>query len=77
MEELPPDVLNFFKKQGQKGGKAAAKKLTPKQRKERAQKAAAKSAEVRGKTATRSRKQRSGVKSKSTQSQGHATDKQR
>jgi hypothetical protein len=57
MAKLPPDVLEFFRKEGQKGGKATAKKLSPEQRRERAQKAAAKSAEVRSKKKTAPKKE--------------------
>ena len=52
MAELPPDILEYFKKQGQAGGKKAAKAMSPKERAARAKKAAAKSAEVRSKKAT-------------------------
>jgi hypothetical protein len=51
MAELPPEALEFFKKQGSRGGKKSAKGLTPAERTERAQKAAAKSAAVRSKKA--------------------------
>lgn len=51
MSELPPKVLDFFRKKGEQGGKSAAKNLTPEERTARAQKAAAKSAEVRSKKA--------------------------
>jgi hypothetical protein len=44
-EELPEEVLNFFRKEGRKGGlkggPARARTLTPKRRKEIARKAAA------------------------------------
>jgi hypothetical protein len=48
-KKLPPDVLDFFKKQGAKGGKLggsaggtkAAANMTPEQRSARAQKAVA------------------------------------
>jgi len=56
MADLPPDVLDFFKKQGQRGGKTSAKSLTSSERKARAQKAAAKSAEVRSKKAAAKKK---------------------
>jgi hypothetical protein len=59
-DRLPPEVLEFFRKQGSKGGKIGGKRsletMTPEQRSERARKAAAareakkattKSAEVR------------------------------
>jgi hypothetical protein len=58
MGKLPPDVLEFLKKQGRKGGKAAAETMTPEGRSERARKAAAKSAEVRSKKAAAKRKAR-------------------
>jgi hypothetical protein len=51
MANLPADALEFFRKQGQKGGKARAEKLTAKKRSEIAKKAAAKSAKVRSKKA--------------------------
>lgn len=41
------EVLEFLRKQAAKGGKAAAAKMTPKARRERARKAAAASAKVR------------------------------
>jgi len=51
--KLPPDVLDFFKKQGAKGGKIGGKRsletMTPEERTARAKKAAARSAEVRKK----------------------------
>ena len=54
-DAIPPEALEFFRKQGQKGGKLSGKarmaKLTPEQRSEIARKAAAKSAEVRSKKA--------------------------
>jgi hypothetical protein len=44
-KRLPPDVLQFFKKQGAKGGKIGGKRsletMTPEQRSERARKAVA------------------------------------
>jgi hypothetical protein len=44
-KKLPPDVLEFFRKQGSKGGKIGGKKaaesMTPEQRSERARKAVA------------------------------------
>jgi hypothetical protein len=58
MGKLPPDVLEFLKKQGRKGGKAAAETMTPEERAERARRAAAKSAEVRSKKAAAKRKAR-------------------
>ena len=36
---LPPDILEYFKKQGSRGGKKGAKSLTAEQRKARAKKA--------------------------------------
>jgi uncharacterized protein YdaU (DUF1376 family) len=53
--KLPPAVLDFFKKQGAKGGRIGGKRsletMTPEERTARAKKAAAKSAEVRRKKA--------------------------
>ncbi len=53
--KLPPDVLEFFRKQGAKGGKIGGKRsletMTPAERTARAKKAAAKSAEMRKKKA--------------------------
>jgi hypothetical protein len=40
-KKLPPDILEFFRKQGSKGGKKAAAMLTPEARVARAKKAAA------------------------------------
>jgi len=44
-KRLPPDVLEFFRKQGAKGGKIGGKRsldtMTPEQRSERARKAVA------------------------------------
>jgi hypothetical protein len=44
-KKLPPDVLEFFKKQGAKGGKIGGKRsletMTPEQRSQRARKAVA------------------------------------
>jgi hypothetical protein len=37
--KLPPDVLDYFRKEGSRGGKKAAAALTPEQRTARAQKA--------------------------------------
>jgi hypothetical protein len=49
--KLPPDVLEFFRRQGAKGGKIGGKRslqtMTQEERTARAKKAAAKSAEVR------------------------------
>jgi len=39
-KKLPPEVLEFFRKQGSKGGKKAAASMTAAQRKARARKAA-------------------------------------
>ena len=39
--KLPPEVVEFFRKQGSKGGKKAAASMTAEQRRARAQKAAA------------------------------------
>jgi hypothetical protein len=50
-EFVPMEVLEFLRKQAAKGGKKAASKMTPEQRKERARKAAAASAKVRSKKA--------------------------
>ena len=50
-KKLPPDILRFFQEAGRKGGKIGGKRrletMTPAERTARAQKAAAKSAEVR------------------------------
>ena len=43
-KKLPPDVAEFFRKQGSKGGKKSAAALTPAQRIARAQKASKKAA---------------------------------
>jgi uncharacterized protein YdaU (DUF1376 family) len=55
-QKLPPDVLEFFRKQGSRGGKIGGKRsletMTPEERTARAKKAAAKSAEVRTKKAS-------------------------
>lgn len=52
---LPPEALEFFRKEGARGGKLGAKRvlevMTAEQRTARAKKAAAKSAEVRSKKA--------------------------
>jgi len=40
MPAFPPELIEFFKKQGQKGGKATARKMTPEQCTEVARKAA-------------------------------------
>ena len=49
--ELPPDILEFFRKQGARGGKIGGKKsletMTAEERSERASKASKKAAEVR------------------------------
>jgi hypothetical protein len=59
---IPPDVLEFFRKHGEKGGKLSGEarmaKLTPEQRSEIARKAAAKSAEVRSKKAAAKKRSR-------------------
>ena len=39
-KKLPPDILDFFRKQGSKGGKKAAAGMTPEARVARAKKAA-------------------------------------
>src|SRR5579864_948815 len=53
--KLPPDVLEFFRKQGARGGKIGGKRsletMTPEQRVARAKKAAARSVAVRRKNA--------------------------
>lgn len=56
MADVPADALDFFKTQGKRGGKAAAKKMTAEQRKDRAKKAAAQSAKVRSRKAAAERK---------------------
>lgn len=43
-KKLPPDVAEYFRKQGSKGGKKSAAALTPEQRIARAQKASKKAA---------------------------------
>jgi hypothetical protein len=52
-KKLPPDILEYFARQGAKGGKIGGKRaaaaMTPEERTARAKKAAAKSAEVRSK----------------------------
>jgi hypothetical protein len=58
MAKLPTEILDFFKKQGRKGGKAAAQTMSPEERAERARKAAAKSAEVRSKKAAAKKRSR-------------------
>ena len=40
-KKLPPDILEFFRKHGSKGGKKAAAAMTPEARVARAKKAAA------------------------------------
>lgn len=37
--KLPKDILDYFKKEGSKGGKKGSSNLTPEQRKERARNA--------------------------------------
>ena len=39
-KQLPPEVLEFFRKQGSEGGKTAAGRMTPEARTARAKKAA-------------------------------------
>jgi hypothetical protein len=39
-KKLPSDILDYFKKEGSRGGKKSAASLTPAQRSARAQKAA-------------------------------------
>jgi hypothetical protein len=50
-KNLPPEVIEFFRQQGARGGKIGGKKslvtMTPEQRKARAKKASAAAAEVR------------------------------
>jgi hypothetical protein len=50
-KKLPPEVIEYFKKQGKRGGKiggeTAARNMTPEERTARAKKAAAASAAVR------------------------------
>lgn len=57
---IPAEALEYFREQGQKGGKLSGKarmeKLTSEQRSEIAKKAAAKSAEVRSKKAAAKKK---------------------
>ena len=63
-DKLPAEVLEYFRKEGAKGGKIGGKKggkrsldtMTPQERSERAKKAAAKSAEVRTKNAAAKKK---------------------
>ncbi len=64
MVDLPPEVLAYFKQQGQRGGTKAAKQLTTKQRSQRAKKAAAKSAEVRSKNAVAKNKAKGPISKK-------------
>ena len=56
MAKLSPEALDFFKREGKKGGKKAAESMTAAERRERAQRAAAKSAAVRSKNASAKRK---------------------
>ena len=49
--KLPPEALEFFRQQGKKGDEKAAESMTPAERRSRAQKAVAKSAAVRSKSA--------------------------
>jgi uncharacterized protein YdaU (DUF1376 family) len=39
-KKLPPDILEFFRRQGSKGGKMSASRMTPEARVARAKKAA-------------------------------------
>jgi hypothetical protein len=59
-QSLPPEVLEYFRQQGEKGGKLSGKarmeKLTPEQRSEIAKKASKKAAEVRSKKAAAKKK---------------------
>ena len=54
-KKMPPDILEFFRKTGRKGGKIGGKRsletMTPEERTARAKKAAAASAKVRAKKA--------------------------
>jgi len=50
------EMEEFFRKTGAQGGKTAAKRMTPEQRRERAKKAAAASAKVRSKKAKAKKK---------------------
>ena len=54
---MPKDILEFFRKTGRQGGKIGGKRsletMTPEQRTARAKKAAAASAKVRAKKATK------------------------
>ncbi len=38
-KKLPPEIAEYFRREGKKGGKAAASKMTPEQRSARAKKA--------------------------------------
>lgn len=55
MRKLPPEVADYFKEHGKKGGQLAAKGMTQEERTARAKKAAAASAKVRAKK-TRTKK---------------------
>ena len=59
-KRLPPEVLEFFRKQGAKGGKLGGKRsletMTPEQRAARAKKASAAAAAVRTAKKTRAEK---------------------
>jgi hypothetical protein len=67
-KKLPEEVLEFFRKQGSKGGlkggkiggKRSLETMTPEERTARAKKAAAASAKVRAKKAAAKRKKRAG-----------------
>lgn len=65
MAKLPPEALDFFKREGKKGGKRAAESMTAAERRERAQKAAAKSAAVRSKNASVKKKSTKNSKTRS------------
>jgi hypothetical protein len=52
------EILEYFKKTGEQGGKVAAKNMTAKQRSARAKKAAAASAQVRSAKARAKRRER-------------------
>ncbi len=59
-KRLPPDVLEFFRRQGAKGGKLGGKRsletMTPEQRTDRAKKASSAAVAVRTAKKTRAEK---------------------
>jgi hypothetical protein len=67
-KKLPPEVIEFFRMQGSRGGKKAAASMTAAQRKARARKAAAsmtpeeRSERARKAVAAREAKRRKGLK---------------